>query len=288
MAFARRRLALTSTSRPTLPAVCSRNPALTRELEGIRMTYPSRPKMTIVATVLMAAVYASSPSADHSWNGYHWARSSNPVQLTLGDNVSRTWDSYLAVAAADWNQSTVLNVSVGPGHTSKKNCRPADGAIEVCNGAYGFNGWLGVAQIWVSGKHITAGSTRMNDSYFNTTTYNSPAWRQLVICQEVGHVFGLDHQDENFDNAPLGTCMDYSNDPLPNQHPNAHDYAELESIYQHLDSTSSAASLPGAGNQADVPSEWGQLMKTTRGGRTQVFERDFGNGRKVVTFVIWA
>jgi hypothetical protein len=29
-------------------------------------------------------------------------------------------------------------------------------------------------------------------------------------------------------------------------------------------------------------------MKSSRGGRTQVFERDFGNGRKVVTFVIWA
>jgi hypothetical protein len=29
-------------------------------------------------------------------------------------------------------------------------------------------------------------------------------------------------------------------------------------------------------------------MKTTHGGRTQVFERDFGNGQKVVTFVIWA
>ena len=252
------------------------------------MTCPSRPKMTIVATVLMAAVYASSPSADHSWNGYHWARSSNPVQLTLGDNMSSSWDPYLAAAAADWDQSSVLRVSVGQGHTSKKNCRPADGAIEVCNGAYGYNGWLGVAQIWVSGKHITAGSARMNDSYFSTSTYSSSAWKQLVLCQEVGHIFGLDHQDENFDNQPLGTCMDYSNDPVPNQHPDAHDYAELESIYQHLDSTSPAASGPGAGGQADVPSEWGQLMKTTRGGRTQVFERDFGNGRKVVTFVIWA
>jgi hypothetical protein len=177
------------------------------------------------------------------------------------------------------------------GAANSKNCRPGAGAIEICNGKYGYNGWLGVAQIWVSGKHITSGSVRVNDTYFNTATYNSPAWRQLVMCQEVGHTFGLDHQDENFDNQPLGTCMDYSNDPLPNQHPNQHDYDELVSIYSHLDSTSTTPALapqgaPGRG--LDAPSEWGQLMKSSRGGRTQVFERDFGNGQKVVTFVIWA
>lgn len=37
--------------------------------------------------------------------------------------------------------------------------------------------------------------------------------RCLVTCQEVGHTFGLDHRDENFDNGNLGTCMDYTNDP---------------------------------------------------------------------------
>ncbi len=34
------------------------------------------------------------------------------------------------------------------------------------------------------------------------------------MCQEIGHDFGLDHQDENFNNPNLGTCMDYTNDPL--------------------------------------------------------------------------
>jgi hypothetical protein len=111
------------------------------------------------------------------------------------------------------------------------------------------------------------------------------------MCQEVGHILGLDHQDENFGNTPLGTCMDYSNDPAPNQHPNQHDYNQLVSIYSHLDSTSTTSARTPRGaseRELDVPSEWGQLMKSSRGGRTQVFERDFGNGRKVVTFVIWA
>ena len=43
--------------------------------------------------------------------------------------------------------------------------------------------------------------------------YNTPAYRRFVTCQELGHDFGLDHQDEVFDNPNLGSCMDYTNDP---------------------------------------------------------------------------
>ena len=97
-----------------------------------------------------------------------------------------------------------------------------------------------------SADHITKAVTKLNDTYFNTATYNTPAWRRLVTCQEIAHDFGLDHQDEDFDNVNLGTCMDYTSDPRePNQHPNEHDYAQLEAIYAHLDSTSTiGASLP--------------------------------------------
>jgi len=83
----------------------------------------------------------------------------------------------------------------------------------VCNARYGNNGWLGLAQIWINGSHITQAITKLNDTYFNTATYNKPEWRNLVMCQEVGYTFGLDHQDENFDNPNLGSCMDYTSDP---------------------------------------------------------------------------
>ena len=108
----------------------------------------------------------------------------------------------------------------------------------------------------------------MNDTYFNTHKYNTPAWRQMVMCQEVGHTFGLDHQDENFDNANLGTCMDYTNDPSTNQHPNQHDYDELALIYKHLDSTttvgtaSAASGVPAAAGRGDLNSraEWERAL----------------------------
>jgi len=87
--------------------------------------------------------------------------------------------------------------------------------------------------------------------------------------------------------------MDYTNNPQgppDNEHPNKHDYDELATIYTHLDSftTVGAATRSAAPAVLENPSEWGQLMKVSHGGKTQVFDRDFGNGQHVVTFVIWA
>ena len=251
--------------------------------------------VAVLATGLVAVV-----SANHAWGPYHWARTQNPLSLKVGDNVSSAWDQYLAGAISDWNASTVLDLTEVAGAAKGKNCRPASGRIEVCNDSYGNNGWLGIAQIWVTGgEHITQASTRLNDSYFTTPTYNTPAWRRLVTCQEVGHDFGLAHQDENFNNANLGSCMDYTSNPAgppSNEHPNSHDYAELVTIYSHLDSFTTAGSatlpstMPPAMGQIDfaTPAQWGKLVHSAGGGRVQVYELDFGRGNRVVTHVFWA
>ena len=45
------------------------------------------------------------------------------------------------------------------------------GTTQVCNSSYGNNGWLGLASINLTGgTHITQGSAKMNDTYFNTAT----------------------------------------------------------------------------------------------------------------------
>lgn len=254
----------------------------------------SRGSAGVLAVALVVLAFQASPSARHRWKRYHWARTQNPLNLTLGRNLSSAWQNYLGAASSDWSLSDVLNTTVGSGDTTGTKCDPTLGKVEVCNASYGATGWLGVAQIWITtGSHIAQGTVKVNDYYFNQSQYDSPAWRQFVMCQEVGHEFGLDHQDENFNNTNLGTCMDYTSDPdgtvkgqLSNLHPNAHDYEELDIIYSHLDSfnTTSPARAPALND----PSEWGQLMKTAHGGRTQIFERTFGNGEIVVTFVIWA
>ena len=247
--------------------------------------------------VAFAMATLATGYASHSWGGYHWARTSNPANIPTGDNVDSNWDAYLNEAIADWNQSSKIQLNKVAGGTRPKNCRATAGRIEACNARYGNNGWLGIAQIWINGLHITQATTKVNDTYFNTAQYNTPPWRRLVMCQEIAHDFGLDHQDENFNNANLGSCMDYTSDPdgpPSNEHPNAHDYDQLDSIYAHLDSAMTAGQATTgnapAMDQMDFegPGQWGRLVRSTNGGRTELYELDFGRGRKVFTHVIWA
>jgi hypothetical protein len=243
------------------------------------------------AAALATLVFASPAGANHSWGGYHWARTANPFTVKLGDNVSSQWDAYLSQASTDWSKSSVLDTTVVAGSANPKTCKATTGMVQVCNNTYGNNGWLGIAGISITGgTHITQGYVKLNDTYFNTATYNTPAWRALVTCQEVGHTFGLDHQDENFDNPNLGTCMDYTSDPSTNQHPNAHDYDELVTIYSHLDSTTTVgAALPtGAAVVGDSPASWGKLVSGSATHGAGVYVRDFGNGNYFVTHVFWA
>ena len=251
-----------------------------------------------VGIALFAVTISTGGVADaaHSWGPpYHWARTANPFTLKLIDSVSSIWDPYLVGASNDWSQSSVLTTTIVTGGSgSVKNCLPTSGRVRVCNAKYGFNGWLGIAQIWITGsEHITQGVVKLNDTYFNTATYNTPAWRRLVLCQEIGHPFGLDHQDTSFSNPNLGSCMDYTSDPdgpPSNEHPNTHDYDQLDTIYTHLDSSTTLNVLsPKDSKNGPVDrSDLGEPIRRDGRGRPSVYERHRNNGEKVVTFVFWA
>jgi hypothetical protein len=237
----------------------------------------------VVAAVVASGVLAAPAAASHSWNGYHWARQANPFTVKLGDDVDQRWDAYLATASSDWSASTAgspLRTTVVAGATTGKKCRATLGRVEVCNAAYGRRGWLGLASISVNQGHITQGTAQMNDTYYDTPTYNTPFWRGAVMCQEVAHTFGLAHQDES--GADLHTCMDYATNPdADNTHPNFHDYQELATIYSHFDATTSV----GLSAQADA-----QPYRTDRtdGKRTSKVVERFADGSQRVTFIFWA
>jgi hypothetical protein len=232
--------------------------------------------------VLVGLVAASPAAAEHAWGSYHWARTSNPFTVPLGDNVTNTgasdWEAALAKASNDWTRSSVLDSPVVAGLTTGRKCRATDGRIEVCNARYGFNGWLGVAQIWLSGGHIVKGTAKVNDSYFDSSRYDATA-KQHVLCQEIGHGYGLDHQDES--GADLNTCMDYA-DALDNASPNAHDYGQLEAIYAHLDSTSTSSSIAAANGGKPV-----KVKRVDRIANSTITEY-FADGSRRVTFIDWA
>ena len=271
--------------------------------------------LAVVSTLLLTGIFAFAAvtSANNSWGKYHWNKSTDDTlasPLELGDNLNTpAWDASLDSASTDWNLSVLKNQVVAG--SSNANCDPTSGRVEICNAEYGNNGWLGIAYIWATrGKsnHITQGVVKVNDTYFNTAPYNTPAWRNMVMCQEIGHEFGLDHQDTNFSNTNLGTCMDYTNDPdgtlngqADNQQPDQHDYDEMTDIYEHLNATDDNTSGPGnnkgggkgkkLGHGVKIdhndPASWGQAVSQDAQGRDALFERDLGNGQVLITHVIW-
>lgn len=203
--------------------------------------------LLVVVTLAAVPVFAA-----HSWSTYHWRRTAAQVSPEVVMNITSAWQPYASRVMSDWNASVVIESPWSYGAiSSAKRCTSTTGKIEVCNSTYGYNGWLGIAGISLSGGHIVKGYTKLNDSYYNSATYNTPAWRRMVFCQEVGHDYGLGHVNENFDDPNTGSCMDYTNDPsgtkgtngtLSNEYTNSHDYAQLEIQYGHVDAA--AISLP--------------------------------------------
>lgn len=282
------------------------------------MRVPLKPKSSISRSLLIALAMAATPAlATHAWDSLHWARFTT-LNIRLADDVSSTWDPYLVGASADWTKAAPLDTTVIQGYRNPYYCSPTYGRVEVCSYRYGYTGWLGIAQVWTSYGHVVEARVGLNDTYMSAAPYNTPAWHRLVTCQEVGHTFGLDHQDEDKTNLNLGTCMDYTRDAsgtlgtngtLSNEHPNAHDYDELRIIYNHNDgwqlsstapATSGATAMSAAEKLSrsrmsaavEVPllnmREWGRVVSTDRKGRSRVFLRKFSQGPELTTFVLWA
>lgn len=274
--------------------------------------------LTRVALGACVALGAVAPAwADHSWGNYHWARKTNPVELRVNKALTGTWPTYADIAIGEWDASTKLDLyKYAPANVTanRRKCNPIPNQILVCNDSYGQRGWLGIASIWLSGGHITQGTTKLNDTYFSMSRYNTEGWRRLVMCQEVGHDFGLAHQDENFSNANLGSCMDYTNFPdasgtggEPNNwSPDSHDMAQLDTIYAHLDSTNTDTRVTGAATNfgerevgkparqggdpgvGDTMADWGREIHHDGKGRPDMFMRRLPDGRTVITHVFWA
>ena len=229
---------------------------------------------------------ATPAMAAHAWSNYHWARTANPFAVNLGDNVDATWDAYLATASADWTNSAVMDTPIVPGATTGRKCAATRGRVEVCNAAYGRNGWLGLASISLSGGHIVQGTAKMNDTYFATSTYNNPNERLHVMCQEVGHDFGLSHTSE--DGSSQNTCMDYFSNTGANAtstastHPNQHDYDQLASMYAHLDATNTIQSAQSTDPNA-------KPYKTERhdSRRESTIVETFADDSKRITHITW-
>ena len=273
----------------------------------------------LVALFALSLVVALPVFAGHGWGTYHWGRSSAeasiPIYRSLTVTTYSNWPDHLQKSVygdpsnpntanrRGWNDSTVLALTIyssATDSTTRYNCSAPSGAVRVCNYAYGSTGWAGLAQVWPdSAGHITRANTKVNDTYMGSTS-NNP-WRRHVMCQEVGHDFGLGHTSEN--GSSQNTCMDYyrntSGSDWTSTGPNQHDFDQLR--VQHHASTFPgpgdvlAQSLrdPGPIDEIDLnePWQWGTPWAWDDEGRAVAFvlDRTPGeDGDEIITRVTWA
>lgn len=222
----------------------------------------------------------------------------SPYPLVMS-GVAGKWSS----ASPDWSGPLSLRVAVEAGvtdGTTRLRCAPITGKVHVCNANYGAgNGWLGVASLWLDASgHISAGTVRMNDGYLLKAggTYNSDVVRRHVMCQEVGHTFGLAHQ-YGVAGSALQTgvsCMNDMGSTLKSEAhtvPNGHDWEQLAAIYgAHSDGYNSfgrmllRAARRAAGAAGD---EAGAAGNSLRGGSDAAADADAKTDAEAAVEAAW-
>ena len=277
-----------------------------------------RNTLVFLVLCLVAAVPAF---ASHGWGSYHWGKScaTCAASITVYDSTVTTntsWPTHLNRAIfgdssnpntanrRGWNDSAALALSIASGSTTastRSSCPAVSNAVRVCNYNYGSNGWLGLATInTVSGStvHIAWGTAKMNDTYFASGYPNTE--KRHVMCQEVGHDFGLGHTSEN--GSSQNTCMDYyqntSASDWTSTGPNQHDFDQiLTQMHWGAKVFLPGESLRVMGDELpsdfNEPWQWGTPVGFDLQGRPNLFKFDLGedalgNEHAFWTRVIWA
>lgn len=261
-------------------------------------------KRMLAVGAISAVALAAPVVANHSWSNYHWERTANEISPPVVDFTTGEWRTSNRVEQAvnDWNQSDYINSSYSRGSGSNTACPIVAGEIHVCNDTYGDTGWVGIASISATrGRttHIIGGVSKMNDTYYALPDYDNDVWRQLVMCQEIGHDYGLGHQNENFSTNVTDSCMEYQGEPNSlDKTPDQHDYDQLASIYAHSHGGGDDGGTGGPGggkgggkpkkfDVGNTPADWGTPIGRDAQGRPNLYKRSMASF-DVITHVTWA
>eukprot|EP00536_Pseudo-nitzschia_multiseries_P012775 jgi/Psemu1/326962/estExt_fgenesh1_pg.C_5070001 len=132
-------------------------------------------------------------------------------------------------------------------------------------GDYGDTRWRGLNEVLLSPRQntIVASTAKLNEFYLN---FEGDDQKIYTSCHELGHGFGLPHWDENFFNADLGNCMDYTQKPGDSKLPDESNFLYLAQLYGGRDTETNAVvsakeaqamaredPVAMAGNEAEKP-----------------------------------
>jgi hypothetical protein len=105
----------------------------------------SRFAVVLCGGVLAVLVLGAPLSADHSWNEYHWARTTSSFTLTIVNSLTAEWDPYAARAEADWSQSRKLDMAENPSGSvadvDRRRCQGITGQVHICRPTATTSGW---------------------------------------------------------------------------------------------------------------------------------------------------
>lgn len=166
-------------------------------------------RLTTMALGTLTVLALTAPPADaHRWGC--WIQPNRTVQVR---NTANFWSDANA-ALNEWDADTILSIPRVNFHTE----------VSVLDGNYGNTGWGGLASIEsASGCNILHGHATLN--YYYSYTANG---RRGVFCQEIGHLFGLDHSND-------GGCMGggYFYNINTNYNVVSHNISDINSMYQN-------------------------------------------------------
>ncbi len=154
--------------------------------------------------------------ATHTWSVYHWP--TEKLSPTVVD-LTRSGLYDVSAGVVEWSD---LGTPIQPVVSTK---RKSDVTVKK-----GFSPqWLGLARIYIDAEgHITKGEVQLNTTLLEPY---GPEVADHVLCQELGHIWGLDHN-----RVELDTCMNDTS-ALSNTapYPNLHDAEQLNLMYGHTD-----------------------------------------------------